>query len=90
MCVVLHFIVSTSSILNRAMLADFSGGQKCTQAFGVVLMRTQVMSGMTCGGISYLMKTGTNGRSQRHGDHQQDLNLSSANWEIVSDCMLTI
>ena len=74
----LHLVVFTCCILSRTMLADSSGEQRCTQVFGVVLMHTRVMSGMTCGGISYLMKTGTNARSQRHGDHQQDLDLSSA------------
>ena len=74
----LHLVVFTRSILNNTMLADSSGGQRCIQAFGVVLRHIQVMSGMTCGGISYLMKTGTNARSQRRGDHQQDLDLFSA------------
>ena len=83
MCVVLRLAVFTCGILNRGMPADSSGGRRCIQAFGVVLMRTQVMFGMTCGGISYLMKTGTNAKSQRHGKHRRGLKLCSAGLLIV-------
>lgn len=73
-----NLVVLTWGAVSRAMLADSSGGQRYIQAFGAVLMRTQGMSGMTCGGISHLMKIGTNARSQTHGDQQQDLDLSCA------------
>lgn len=74
----MNFAVLTWATVSRAMLADSSGGQRCIQAFGVALMRTQGMSGMTCGGISCLMKIGTNARSLRHGDQQQDHEMSYA------------
>lgn len=73
LCVMLNLVVLKRAIVSRPMLAGFSGGQRCIQVFGVALMRTQVTSGMTCGGISRHMKIGTNARSQTHGDLQQDL-----------------
>lgn len=71
----MKLVALTWATVSRVMLADSSGGQRYIQAFGAALMCTQVMSGMTCGGISYLMKIGTNARSQGHGDQQQDLDL---------------
>lgn len=59
-----------------AVLAGSSGAQKYTQACGVVWMHTRAMSGMTCGGTRFPMKTDTSARSAVHGSlplaHEHD------------------
>lgn len=63
-------IVHVLHVRNNDIFVWFTGSsgvQKCTQACGVVLMHTQAMSGMTCGGTKSPMKTDTSARSATHG-----------------------
>ena len=74
-------------VLNKAIFVGSNGGQRCIPAFGVVLMSTRVTSGMTCGGTCYLMKTGTNVRSQSRGNHPRVLDSLLSGFCVLSMLM---
>ena len=60
---------------HRCGYTGFSGEQRCTPACGAVWMHSQAMSGMTCGGTLFPMRTGINAKSAKLGSLPLDLDV---------------